>query len=163
MSLLSNVLVGIDQLAKRLYVKSGGEIDIEVGGAVKYGSVARNVVYTVQGQATTAEIKVGKTILADLTGATVTVVDVYMQAIGGNAGGATSVDIKDTAEVALVAFPVAQLTQNTVNCMGDAAVTSVHAVTATAGKGLIIQDTAKNSLTTCTHVNYVVKYTIAAS
>jgi len=35
-----NVKVGIEQGGKRLFVKSGGELDIEVGGALKQAGVA---------------------------------------------------------------------------------------------------------------------------
>jgi hypothetical protein len=34
-----NVKVGIEQGAERLFVKSGGEIDIEAGGSLKFGGV----------------------------------------------------------------------------------------------------------------------------
>lgn len=117
----------------------------------------------VKGTATTAEVNAGKTIVEADASRTICVHGGYMIARGGNASGATSVDIKDTADtpVVAVACAVAGLTQDAVLSFDAASnVTNTTRGTGlTAGKGLQIKKTGSN-LATATSVDYLVEYTV---
>ncbi len=116
-----------------------------------------------EGQATTAEVNAGKVIVQPIAGHTITVVDGWLRAIGGNAGGATSVDITDTNSSPVTAFAMAVggLTQNAVARVGLAThSTNTNVGTPlTAGKGLKIIKNGSN-LTTATAVDYMILYKI---
>ena len=110
------------------------------------------------GNATTAQVNSGLTIVPDVAGRQIVVVGGWLRALGGNASGATSVDIADTATSpvtaaaigvgSLTAGAVVQLTAGTATNMG---------VGLTAGKGLQITKTGGN-LATATSVDYCVQY-----
>ena len=117
----------------------------------------------VEGQATTAEVNAGKVILAGKTERTLTVVDGWLRAIGGNAETATAVVITDTHSSPVTAFSMAVggLTQNAVARVG-LATHSTHTNVGTAltkGKGLKITKSG-SSLATATAIDYCIYYTV---
>ena len=119
-----------------------------------------------RGNATTAQVNAGKTIVNAVSGRTLTVVGGWMRALGGNAGGTTSVDIKDTkatSPVVAVACTQAGLTQNTILRFGTATTGEFNTsnTALTKNKGLQIVKTG-NDLTTATSVDYVVYYTVSS-
>ena len=114
------------------------------------------------GTATVAEVIAGKIILPPDSAKAVIVTGGWMRATG-SAGTATSVDIKDTTTVPVVAVAIA------VGALTDGAVVdfdtatnvtwTTYGVAHTKGKGLQIkQTTAAGNLSTTTAVDYVVKY-----
>jgi hypothetical protein len=117
----------------------------------------------VEGQATTAEVNAGKVILAGQTQRTITVIDGWLRAIGGNAGTATAVLITDTNSSPVTAFSMAVggLTQNAVARVGLAThSTNTNVGTAlTKSKGLKIAKSG-SALDTATAIDYCVYYTI---
>jgi hypothetical protein len=119
-------------------------------------------VRVVEGQATTAEVNAGKTIVDPIEGHTITVVDGWLRAIGGNAGGADTVVIEDTAGTDAFTMAVAGLTQNTVARVGLAThSTNTNVGTALgAGKGLKIAKAGAGALATATAIDYCVLYKI---
>jgi hypothetical protein len=145
------------------FYAADGRYDLKISGG-GYGPVylydvsLQTNVYVARGSATAAEINAGKVFALARTGVTLAMVGCHLQAIGGSAAGATSVDIADTAASPVVqaAFPVAVLTANTVVDLGQATVASLGAA-ATADKGLQIIKAGAN-LTGATSVRYVVLY-----
>ena len=107
------------------------------------------------GNATAAEVNAGKTIVPDRGDRQVVVVGGWLRALGGNAAGATSVDITDTAAspVTVASTAVGSLTQNTVVSLSGANL----GVGLTAGKGLRITKTG-SSLTGATSIDYCIWY-----
>ena len=122
---------------------------------------SRNTVFSLIHNVTAAEVNTGHTILADAAGVIITPVSVKMRALGGAAGGATSVDLTDTVAAAIASFPVAILTQNAMAGEYSANVVSTGiGVAQTSGKGLKVIK-AGNDLTTATSVDVIVSYTIS--
>jgi hypothetical protein len=120
-------------------------------------------VNVVTGNAIVAELVAGKIIVPPDASRAYIIVGGWMRALGGSAATATSVDIKDTATVAVVgvAVGVAALTQDTVADFDAATnvVWTTYGTALTKGKGLkIMQTTAAGPLATCTSVDYCVKY-----
>jgi len=117
----------------------------------------------IHGQVTVAQVKAGVVILPPESGRTITVWDGWLRS-DGNASGATSVDVADTAGTAIVAFKMAVggLTAGTVARVGVA--THYTGTTVgdplTPGKGLKIVDAAANSLATTTVLDYCIMYTV---
>lgn len=118
----------------------------------------------VMGNATTAEVNAGKTIVNADPSRSIAIVGGWMRALGGNAGTATSVDIKDTAGTAVVgvACAVAGLTSGAVLDFGAASnvTRTTYGTALTAGKGLKIEKTGSN-LATATSVDYCVYYMVS--
>lgn len=119
-----------------------------------------------EGQLTAAQVnantRAGTIIVPAVTGKTITVVDAWFRAIGGNAGGATAVILTDTAAspVTVLSCTVGALTQNTFLRGGATNATFTNAGTAlTKSKGLRIGCTVAD-LTTATHLDYVVLYKV---
>ena len=128
----------------------------------EYQGRANKPVFTVYHKATTAEVKAGHVILPAASGVQYKILHATMQAIGGSATTSTSVDLKDTDEVSIIACPVTLLTQDEIVDSGASAtiVASDISGAVASGKGVMIQDTAKNTLTVATHISVVVEYTI---
>lgn len=122
---------------------------------------ATNLVSTIYGTATTAEVNVGKAIVPAKTGMTIKIVNITLQAIGGAAATAVSVDIADSDGTVFAVCPIAALTQDTVAPMSAMTIANINAALV-ANKGIKIQrDGGANALATCTHVNYVIEYACA--
>lgn len=112
------------------------------------------------GNATTAEVNTGKVIVPDRADRQIVVIGGYLRALGGNASGATSVDITDTATSPVAAFsaPIASLTSGTIVDAKASGNTNANlGVGLTPGKGLKIAKTGAN-LATATSVDYCVEY-----
>ena len=122
----------------------------------------------IQDQLTAAQVNAasgaGTVIVAAGSGRTLEVVDCWMRALGGNAGGATAVILTDTAAspTTLVSYAVGALTENTVARAGAASVTSTNlGASAVKHKGLRIGRTVSD-LTTATALDYCVFYTVSS-
>ena len=115
-----------------------------------------------RGQLTIDEVKANAVIVKPEAGRRITVHDGWLRAIGGAAGGATGVNVVDTAGTPVVAFAMAigGLAQNAVARVGLA--THYTGTTIgnplTPGKGLQIVD--NGTLTTLTHLDYCIFYTV---
>ena len=91
---------------------------------------------------------------------TITVVDGWLRATGGNAGGATAVVVEDTAGTDVISATVGALTQNTIARVGDTNVTASAIGTAMAkGAGLRITRTVSD-LTTASSIEYCILYIV---
>jgi hypothetical protein len=118
-----------------------------------------------KGQLTTAQVNAasgaGTVIVANDPQRTITVVDGWLRAIGGAAGGATVIMVEDTAGVDAFTMAVGGLTENAVARVGLAThSTNTNVLTAlTKGKGLRIGRTVSN-LTTATAIDYCILYTV---
>lgn len=134
-------------------VSVSGDISLSAAGEA---TLTPKIVRTVYGQATVVQINEGLDIISAAAGKTLKITGIALQAIGGAAGTATSVDIADTDGTVFAAFPVGTLTQNSVVLLGGATVTNIHSAL-TADKGIKIQK-AGGDLETCTHVNYIIEY-----
>ncbi len=118
--------------------------------------------YALRARVTAAEVNAGKTLVAPPAGRSLRMIDCLLIAIGGNAGGATTVDVVSGA-TKLVAAAVAGLTRSAVVRAGDAsgAVLADGASFAALAAGAII-GIAKtgNDLTGATHVDVLLTYAI---
>lgn len=114
------------------------------------------------GQLSTAAVNAGAQIVKPVAGHTITVVDGWLRAIGGNAETATSVDVKDTAAAPATAFKiaVAGLTQNAVARVGLATHSTNTGVGSPLTKGKGLQIKADGTLQTATAIDYVIFYKI---
>lgn len=115
-----------------------------------------------RGQLTLNEVKAGTAVVKPEAGRTITVHDGWLRAIGGAAGGATSVNVSDTADTPIVAFAMAigGLGQNIVARVGVAThyTGTTVGTPLTPGKGLQVID--NGTLTTLTHLDYCIFYTV---
>lgn len=112
-----------------------------------------------QGNITTTNVNAGTVIVKPRAHQSVTVVDCWLRALGGAAGGATSVNVADSDGTAIAVFAVGGLTQNTLTRIGAANTTATNMLaTQAAGKGLEI--IADGTLTTATSVDYCVFYVV---
>lgn len=115
---------------------------------------------------TAAEINAGVTLLAALPGYKYRLVDAAAIAIGGNAGGATGVDLTATLSSArkLVAYKVAGLTQSTLLRAGTATngVLLADGASFTANDANTAVTVIKDGgdLTTATHIDMLLSYVI---
>lgn len=117
-----------------------------------------------EGQLTAAQVNANSragTVIVPLSSArTLTVVDAWFRAIGGTAGGATAIVLEDTAGVDVVSTTAATLVQNSVIRAGTTGSTATNLGTSlTRGKGLRIGCTVSD-MTTATHLDYCVQYTV---
>lgn len=118
--------------------------------------------------ATTAEVNAGLTLLPAVTGVKYRIHDVSMIAIGGNASGATTVDVLGTqsaSSVKILASAVAGLTQNTLLRAGAANATILAAGASFAvcdtGTAVTIGKTGPD-LATSTAVHVLLTYEVIA-
>lgn len=116
----------------------------------------------VTGNATLTEVKAGKYVLPPFNGCYV-VTGGWFRALGGDAGGATSVNLNDdTAAGHVVGVAVAVGPLNNGDLVDFEAASDVTRTTfGTAfqhGRGLLIEDVGASALDTCTSVDYCVMY-----
>ena len=112
------------------------------------------------GNATTAQVNAGKTIVKARPGKTIKVVDGWLRALGGNAATATSVQITDGTTTAFK-IAVGGLTENAVARVGLATHSTNTGVGTALTKGAGLQITATGTLATATSVDYCVFYIMA--
>jgi len=151
-----------------LTVESGGTLVLASGSTLNDDGAVRNV----RVRATAAEINGagGKTVLAAKAGYKYRIVDATLIAIGGNASGATSVDLV-TTQAASAARPlvvsVAALTQSARVSMGEAPAAGASTILADgasfiandANTGVFLAKQAAGSdLATSTHVDCILTY-----
>ena len=148
----------------KLLVESGGEVELASGAILTDAAAVRNV--RVRGTAAEINGAGGKTILAAVAGYKYRIVDVTLIAIGGNASGATSVDIV-TTQAASAARPivaaVAALTRSAVVKPNSANVTvladGASFVANDANTGVFMaKQAAAGDLATATHVDCILTY-----
>jgi len=108
-----------------------------------------------------ADVKVGtNTIVPPVADRKITVVDGWLRATGGAAGGATAVVVEGTDGTDVISAAVGALTEDTVARVGDTNVTASAIGTALdKGVGLRIYRTVA-ALTTCTSLEYCIKYIV---
>lgn len=143
-----------------MVVASGGKIDVEDGGFVFDPASIRNV----RVRATAAQVNAtgGLAVVAGITGKKIRMVDCKIIAIGGNASGATGVQLK-SGTVVLIDAKVAGLTQSTVaragatniNVLADGA----SFVAQAEGAGVVVIKDGSD-LATATHVDVIFDYVI---
>jgi len=118
--------------------------------------------YALRARVTAAEVNAGKTLVAPPAGRSLRMIDCILIAVGGNAAGATTVDIVSGTSK-LVAAAIAGLTRSSVVRAGDtsAAVLTDGASFATLASGATI-GIAKtgNDLTGATHIDVLLTYAI---
>lgn len=114
----------------------------------------------VTGNATTTEVNAGKIIIAPDGSRSVIITGGWLRALGGNAGGATSVNISDTTGTPVVnlATAVGTLTQDAVVDfnLGANITKTTYGTANTKGKGIQIK--ANGTLTTATSIDYCLIY-----
>lgn len=125
-------------------------------------------VRTVRRRATIAEVNTGFTLIPALAGQKLRLVDASAIAVGGAVAAVTTVDLigtQATSAVKLVAWTQASLTQNTQVRSGATGGTILAG-----GVSYAVNDTATaitvgktgSDITTATHVDFLVSYTIEA-
>lgn len=120
---------------------------------------ATNLVSSVYGSLTAAKVNAGEIVIPAKTGMKIKITGIKLQAIGGAAAGATSVDVADTAGTVFAACAVANLTKDTVVNIDSMTIANINAALA-ADKGVKIQKDG-GDLTTATHINYIIEYCCA--
>lgn len=132
------------------------------------GALMGPVAQTVRTRFTAAQINAGATLLAAVPGLKYRLVDAAFIAIGGNASGATTVDLlatQSTLSAKLVANAVAGLTQNTLLRAGATNSTILAAgasfVQNDANTALTVGKTGSD-LATATHVDVLVTFELSA-
>lgn len=139
----------------------GGELNIAAGGRLTIDG-GENVI-SFYARVSAADINAGKVLILGVAGRTIRVTGFRLRAIGGAAGGSTSVDITDTAgtPVNICSALVAALTQNTLVGDQSANVTigAGYLVGLTADKGVQIGKTG-GALSGATSVDVLITYTI---
>ncbi|MEY2668123.1 MAG: hypothetical protein RJA59_761 [Pseudomonadota bacterium] len=162
-------------------IASGGALTVESGGIVSIASGATladaAAVRNVRVRATAAEINGagGKELLPAKAGYKYRIVDATLIAIGGNASGATSVDIVTTQGASAVrplVVAVAALTQSARVSMGEAPAAGTSAILAD-GASFVANDentgvylakqAAGSNLATATHVDAILTYVMEAA
>jgi predicted RecA/RadA family phage recombinase len=153
------------ELGTAFAAKTSGQLTCRVDISPNSQAIGDGIVRTVRRRFTTAEINAGENLLPAVPGARYRLVDASMIAIGGNAGGATSVNIRatqSTSGVSLLASAVAGLTQNTLLRAG-----ATNAAILAGGVSFVANDTntaitvnATGTLTTATHVDVLASYVL---
>jgi len=147
-----------------LTLESGATMTIAANTGLKMDAAVRNL----RTRVTTANVNAGATLLAAIAGYKYRLIDAMAIAIGGAAGAVTTVDIlgTQTSGVKLVAFAQAALTQSTVLRAGDtnSAVLADGAsfVACDANTAITIGKTG-STMTTATHIDIILTYTIEAA
>lgn len=156
-------------------VKPGATIDIEAGGTLKVAGVtltpsaadynalpgivaATTALKVFSVTATTAEVNAGtKVIVPAVAGKQFLPLDVWMQALGGNAADATLVRlVEETSSAVVMSHVIADMTEDTwVGKTGGTVVTTALGFPLVAAKAILIDKTG-SALATCTHVRAVV-------
>lgn len=151
--------------------ESGSLVFTEEGGA---RLLLPNVVYQVRKRVAAADINAGATLLPALEGFRYRIVDAMLIAIGGNAAGATTVDVNGTqgeSGVTLLSAPIAGLTQSTIvrpqAPSGDGVNGAILAdgtsfAACDEGTAITVGKTGSD-LTTATHIDVLLSYVIEAA
>lgn len=164
--------VYMNQGAAEQVVASGGKVTVEAGGYVSFANdsaiVNPNAVRSLRTRVTTANVNAGATLLAAIAGYKYRLVDAMAIAIGGAAGAVTTVDILATRSsgIKLVAFAQAALTQSTVLRAGDtnsAVLADGASFTACDANTAITIGKTGSTMTTATHIDIILTYTIEAA
>lgn len=125
--------------------------------------VTANQTYTVQGNATIAQVNAGFVVLPIMLLRTVTIEGFVLQAVGGSVGGCTAVQIDDTTGTPVVGVSVTAGTLMSGVIVNEATSSGVTLTTflnpLTIGQGLQLLSTG-STCTTATSINYRVFYTI---
>ena len=133
--------------------------DLAISGALSGDGLVQSVVV----EATLTEVNAGKTLIAGVTGKTITILD-YTMLFDGAFEAATSVDLDDTngTPVSICALAVAGATDGAVIKPDHTNITNGAGYLAelTAGKGVAIGKTG-SSATTGTKVTVAILYSIA--
>lgn len=158
----------------KVYRKQGGNEQVVATGGLltiesDYGLNNPNVVRSVRQRFTIAQVNAGATILAAVAGYKYRMVDVVGIAVGGAAGAVTTVDVLGTQSasgVKLAAFAQASMTRSTVLRPGVSGTTVLadgasHAP-CDANTAITIGKTGSD-VTTATHVDVILSYTIEAA
>ena len=169
-----SVVEGSNKYLTFTTTNSGEKITAEkaftLSGVATFGSTVRggNVLLTHRERVTAANVNAGKDLLAGITGFKYRLHDAALIAIGGNADGATTVDItgvQSTSPVKLLAAAVAGLTENTLLRAG-----ATNATILADGASFVANDAAGkiaiaktgSNLTTATHVDVLLTYEVIA-
>lgn len=127
------------------------------------------LVFNTRQRFTAAQVNSGADVLPALSGYQYRVVDATLIAIGGDASGATSVDLlstQSTSSAKLIAAAVAALTQSAVVRTDNGNVTvladGASFVANDAGAAVTIGKTGSN-LATATHIDVILDYVIEAA
>lgn len=114
-----------------------------------------------KGSILVADVNTGTVIVPAMPGRTLAVVDGWMRAIGGAAGGGTGVYVKDTTTGTIACeWLVADLTQNTVARIGVGTTVATNVGTALGGSEGLKVIKHGGDITTATSVDYCVYYTV---
>jgi hypothetical protein len=142
------------------------EIDTDAlqvkAGGIAPAHLAADIALTIRHRVTAAEVNAGQTLVTPPAGRAVRLVDVALIAIGGNAAGATTVDILDGA-TKLLAAAVAGLTQSALLRAGatNAAILADGAsFVARAADAVITIGVTGSNLTTATHIDVILTYAL---
>lgn len=123
---------------------------------------ATKVVHNIRTRVTAAQVNAGHTLLAAVAAKKYRIHDFAVIAIGGNAGGATSVDLKAGSTV-IAAVAVVAMTQSTVVKPNTANVTVLAdgaSFAPMAANTAITVIKAGSDLTTATNVDVILSYTL---
>ncbi len=148
----------------KIYKKDGGDTMVVEPG----GKIVNSVVQQLRTRVTTAAVNAGAVLLPALPGYRYRLVDATLIAIGGNASGATTVDILGTLAAAsrkLVAAAVAGLTQSAVARAGAANIAVLangDSFTVNDANAAITIGVTGAALATATHVDAALSYVIEA-
>jgi hypothetical protein len=121
----------------------------------------------ITGNRSLADVKAGSIILPAFSGQYI-IVGGWLRALGGNAGGATTVNISDTTGTPVVGVActcATGLAENRVCDFDDATYSTrtTYGVAFAAGKALQILDAGASALDTCSSVDFCVKYTMVST
>ena len=184
------VAAGAITAGATVYAAASGKIDasgtVFVGTALEAAGADNDVIEVLRGpntdllansgvinhlrtRVTTAQVNAGLTLLPALAGQKYRLVDLSLIAIGGNAGAATGVLVRGTQSAAVVKLmdaKVAGLTQSTLLRIG----TATNGVILADGASFVANDANTaitiikdgSDLTTATHIDVLLSYTIEA-
>lgn len=126
---------------------------------------AESVVQCHTEQVAIADINTGHVLVSVPAGKTFNLIDCKLVAIGGDAGGATSVDIADEEANVLVSAAVGALTENSLVTMSSLTVLPAGAsfLARAAGSDISITKSGAGALDTCTHVLVVLTYMLKSA
>ena len=151
----ANVLNRTDQGGA--VTRIGGTLQIDDGAWLKR-TVGDATLYCCYHNVLTAEVNAGHDIVAAVSGVKLRPVIAYLIARGGNAGGATRVDIADGDGNVIFGQPVANLTQDAVTTIASSNAVLTKMAQATAANKSIKVIKNGSDLTTATSVDAIVVY-----
>ena len=149
-------------------LNGGDAINIKSGGVASVDAGVGGFANQIRVRTSTANVNAGATLLAALPGFAYRIHDIAMISIGGNAAGATTVDVLGTqsaGSVKLFAGAVANLTQSAVLRAGATGGTvladGASFVACDANTAITIGKTG-SSLTTSTNIDVLLTYSVEA-